>query len=162
MIPIEIATMTYEAQTSPKFAVLRVVGPLTYSTLERVENDFDFHLPKCRGKLTVLDLAQTPYISSTGWSFLLLAYTRVRAIGGELLLSSMNPEVLLIYEMLDFGTFIRNCSNMEEARVLCSEPTAARVKGEPGMADPAWARATKEKARASVPDRARRRPGRNN
>jgi anti-anti-sigma factor len=156
MINTDKAYLDFESQSLPGIAVLRIAGPLTIFTLENVEKEIDMLLSKCRGKKLVMDLSQTPYVSSTGWSFFLQCHARLRAMEGELLLAGMNSDVFMGFELLDFGQFIRYFPNVDSAMSFCQTLSAAGAHGEDPQAVPDRVRHPKKGWRLLVP--ARRRP----
>lgn len=159
MIPADRAQITFLSHTSTEAVLFRLSGSLTISTLEKVEQDFDLHLPKCPGKKVIMDLSQAPFVSSTGWSFFLYTHARLRAMEGELLLAGMKPEILMIFEMLDFGNFMRHFPTVAEALTYSRSLSAAGKSGEPVPAVPEMARPPKKGWRALIPSPARRRLG---
>jgi anti-anti-sigma factor len=155
MINTDKATLGFEAQSLPGIVVLRIVGPLTLFTLENAEKDIDVLLSKCQGKKLVVDLSQSPYVSSTGWSFFLQCHARLRAMGGKLLLAGMNSDVFMGFELLDFVQFIRYFPNVASALSFCQTLSAAGVHGEVPQAVTDQVRRPQKGWRALIPARRR-------
>ena len=63
----------------------------------------------------VVDLKDVNYISSAGWGVFISEIKRIRAQKGDLILSGMTPEVMEIFELLGFDTFLKAFPNVESA-----------------------------------------------
>ncbi len=150
------AYLGFESQSSPNTVILRIVGSLTIFTLEHLDKEIDVLISQCQGKKLVMDLSQTPYVSSTGWSLILQSHARLRAMEGELLLAGMNPEVFMVFELLDFGQFMRHFPDVDNALRSSQTLSAAGAHGEDPRAESDRVRRPKKGLRALVP--ARRRP----
>ncbi len=86
----------------PDFITLRIKGDVNISTLNQVEKSLDSIFTSCRGKRILFDLTETSYVSSSGWSLLLIAYKRIQDMGGRFLLTGMNTEIYYAFELLEF------------------------------------------------------------
>jgi anti-anti-sigma factor len=86
----------------PEFITLRIRGEVNIGTLEHIEKNLESIFGTCGGKKILLDLTETNYVSSSGWSLFLIAYKRIHDLGGKFLLTGMNAEVYNAFELLEF------------------------------------------------------------
>lgn len=98
----------------PDVAILRLKGILYASTLAQFDKAFQSALVVSKKKM-VFDLGDTTYISSGGWSMLLVCQQRVKEAGGDILLAGMKPEVHDAFELLEYDKVLRLFTNTEEA-----------------------------------------------
>jgi anti-sigma B factor antagonist len=74
--------------------ILRLVGPLTMSTLSPFENA----VRRIDGNV-ILDLSHVPYVDSAGLGALVGAYTSYHKAGRSMVLSGVNDRVLKLLEI---------------------------------------------------------------
>jgi anti-anti-sigma factor len=55
----------------------------------------------------IFDLTETSYVSTAGWSVFLTALQQIRSQGGDILLARVKPEVVDIFEALDFQSHVQ-------------------------------------------------------
>jgi anti-anti-sigma factor len=108
------AVIDYNTQY-PDFITLRVTGEVRIHTLEPIEKHLENLYPVCKGKKVLLDLTETGYVSSNGWSLFLIAHKRVQEAGGRFLLAGMNTDVQNAFELLEFQEFMENYPSPAEA-----------------------------------------------
>ncbi len=69
----------------------------------------------CRGKKVLFDLTETNYVNSSGWRVFLVAYKRIKDLGGKFLLTGMNEDVYNTFELLEFQSFMTYYPDNAEA-----------------------------------------------
>jgi anti-anti-sigma factor len=99
----------------PEFITLRISGNFLIGGLPRMEKALESLYEISLGKKVIFDLTETLYFNSTGWSLFLTAYKRLKAQNSELVLAGMNPDVLNVFEILEFGRFIRHYADIQTA-----------------------------------------------
>ncbi|GEM_PF-5584612 len=109
-----IVNIGYDNQY-PDFIHLWVKGELRIGSSEPLEQDLEQIYPVCKGKKVLFDLTQVTFVSSTGWSLLLVACKRTVENGGRFLLTGMNTEVRNAFELLEFQEFMENYPSPAEA-----------------------------------------------
>lgn len=98
----------------PDVVTLRIKGIVYASTLVQLDKAFQTALAGSKKKM-IFDLSETNYISSGGWSMLLVCLQRVKEAGGDILLAGMKPEVHDAFELLEYNKVMRLFANAEEA-----------------------------------------------
>ena len=98
----------------PDVANLRIKGILYANTLPQFDKAFQAVLAGSKKKM-IFDLSETNYISSGGWSMLLVCLQRAKEAGGDILLAGMKPEVHDAFELLEYDKVMRLFTNAEEA-----------------------------------------------
>ncbi len=68
-----------------------------------------------RPRRFVLDLAEVPYMDSSGVGTLVEVFRRVSAYKGKMILVGMSSRVRSIFEITKLDKFFTICDNMEEA-----------------------------------------------
>jgi anti-sigma B factor antagonist len=71
----------------------------------------------------VIDCAALQYVNSAGLKVFLLVAKRIEALGGELVVSSLLPNVLGIFKMIGFDKIIKTTGSREEALRALGVPT---------------------------------------
>ncbi len=89
-------------------------GRLDAVTVPALETVLKDHLDAGRGQI-VVDLSGVTYMSSSGLRALLRARKRAQAIEGDVILSSMNPRVREVFEMIGFTSLFRVFDRVDEA-----------------------------------------------
>jgi anti-anti-sigma factor len=112
--PAGISVLLYGHPSRMDITVLRVKGFIDTTTAPEFEKYFISALDEKKFKL-VIDLKETEYISSAGWGIFVSQLKRIRGAEGDLVLSGMNPDVLEIFELLEFDTFLKSYTDIEEA-----------------------------------------------
>ena len=98
----------------PDVVTLRIKGFIYANTLVQFDKVFQSVMAGSKKKM-IFDLSETNYISSGGWSMLLVCLQRVKESGGDILLSGMKPEVHDAFELLEYNKVMRLFPNAEEA-----------------------------------------------
>src|ERR1035437_5637840 len=63
----------------------------------------------------IIDLAGVDYISSAGWGIFISEIKNIRKNKGDLKLVNMKPEVMEIFELLDFTNILEYYKSLDEA-----------------------------------------------
>jgi len=63
----------------------------------------------------IVDMAQVNYVSSAGWGVFVGEIKAIRENGGDLKIVQMMPEVLDVFEMLEFNRILQHYDSIEEA-----------------------------------------------
>ena len=90
----------------PDFITFRIKGDINIGTVEHIEKNMEPIFTACRGKKVLFDLTETNYVNSSGWRVFLVAYRRIRELGGKFLLTGMNEDVYNTFELLEFQNFM--------------------------------------------------------
>ncbi len=107
---------------NPDVVLLRMTGFIHANTLVQIEQAIQAVLASTKKNL-IFDLAETNYISSGGWAFLITTFQRFRDQGGNFVLSGMKPEVHEAFELLEYNKVIRSFTNSEDALKRAFAPT---------------------------------------
>ena len=75
--------------------VLKLLGPLTLSTIFGFQNDFR----KMKPKVLILDLSETPYMDSAGLGLIINYVVGAQDEGRKLLLAGVNDRIKALFEM---------------------------------------------------------------
>jgi anti-sigma B factor antagonist len=75
--------------------ILRLVGPLTLSTMFGFQNEFRAAQPQ----VMIVDLSETPYMDSAGLGLIMNYYVSAMDHGRKLLLAGVNDRVKALFEM---------------------------------------------------------------
>jgi len=97
-------TFSVEVKNHPRYldiATFHVQGILYANTLVQFEKAFQGALASAKKNL-VIDLTETNYVSSGGWSMLLVSLKRVKEMGGTILLAGMKPEIHDAFELMEY------------------------------------------------------------
>jgi anti-sigma B factor antagonist len=63
----------------------------------------------------IIDLGEVDYISSAGWGIFISEIKNIRKNKGDLKLVNMKPEVMEIFELLDFTNILEYYKSLDEA-----------------------------------------------
>jgi anti-anti-sigma factor len=110
----------------PDVVTLRIKGFIYADTLVQMDQAIQSVLSSPQKKL-IFDLAETNYISSGGWAFLITAFQRFRDQGGDLVLAGMKSEVHDAFELLEYHKVIRLFANSEDALKQAFSPASNPV-----------------------------------
>jgi anti-anti-sigma factor len=75
--------------------ILRLVGPLTLSTMFGFQNEFRAATPK----VMIVDLSETTYMDSAGLGLIMNYYVSAMDHGRKLVLAGVNERVKALFEM---------------------------------------------------------------
>jgi anti-anti-sigma factor len=77
-------------------------------------------------RMIVVDCSALEYVNSAGLKVFLLAAKRLEPLSGKLVLCSLAPSVLMIFEMIGFTRIMKIVPSLDEAlRILRGEAPAA-------------------------------------
>jgi anti-anti-sigma factor len=91
----EPLTYTFTLGTSEGTTVLKLVGPLTISTMFGFQDKFRATTPQ----VMILDLSGTPYMDSAGLGLIMNYYVAAMDHGRKLLLCGVNERVVELFKM---------------------------------------------------------------
>lgn len=112
---MENISVTLSQSPHPKdVTALKVTGFLDTNTASVFEESFKSVLRDKKFKL-VIDLTEVEYISSAGWGLFVSEIKRIRSEGGDLILAGMSPNVLEVFELLNFNTILKFFPDVETA-----------------------------------------------
>ncbi len=94
--------------------LITVKGSLDTNTISEFDKNFQIALRDHQYKL-VVDLKDANYISSAGWGLFVSEIKRIRGENGDLVLSGMSPDVLEVFDLLQFSTILKFFPNVESA-----------------------------------------------
>lgn len=94
--------------------LLSVQGHIDTLTAPEFEKQFQGVLGDKKFKL-VVDLKEVDYISSAGWGIFISEIKRIRTQKGDLVLVGMRPDVLEVFELLEFNVILKSFPNVEAA-----------------------------------------------
>lgn len=86
----EPLTYSYTQGKSDGTMILRLVGPLTLSTMFGFQNEFRSKNPQ----VLILDFSETPYMDSAGLGLVMNYYVAAQDQGRKLLLAGVNERVV--------------------------------------------------------------------
>ncbi|MBN2072187.1 MAG: anti-sigma factor antagonist [Candidatus Krumholzibacteriota bacterium] len=108
-------------------AVIRVTGHLDSSSATDLENILESIYEEGVTKI-IVNLEKVSYISSGGWGIFTGRVKTLREGKGDVVLTSMSPEVFDIYELLGFQDIIMHFQTVGEAVGFISLPFEKRQK----------------------------------
>ncbi len=94
--------------------VVKCTGYIDTTTSSQLENKMAELLQKKNYKI-IMDLSEVDYISSAGWGIFISEIKNIRKNKGDLKLASMKPEVMEIFELLDFTNILEYYKTVDEA-----------------------------------------------
>ena len=103
-----------QAPQNKDITIITVQGFLDTTTAPEFEKLFKSALDEKKFKL-VIDLTKVDYISSAGWGLFVSEIKRIRNEGGDLVLAGMNPNVMEVFELLDFNSILKFFPDIEGA-----------------------------------------------
>jgi anti-anti-sigma factor len=91
--------------------VLKLVGPLTLSTIFGFQNEFRSNTPK----VLIVDLSESPYMDSAGLGLLMNYYVSAEHNGRKLLLAGVNHRIVAMLEMTKVHVVLKTFDTVEDA-----------------------------------------------
>jgi anti-anti-sigma factor len=107
----ELLTHTLVDGQSEGTKVLKLVGPLTLTTMFSFQNEFRAIKPQ----VLILDLSETPYMDSAGLGLIMNYYVSAEGSGRKMLLASVNERVLSLLEMTKVDKVLKSYPTAEAA-----------------------------------------------
>jgi len=102
-------------------SIVRVDGVIDTLTAVKLEEVLDRLLKRGRFNI-ILDLAGVDYISSAGWGIFISRIKEIRESKGDITLANMVPNVLEIYELLEFDNILNAFDNINSAKSSFGAP----------------------------------------
>ena len=103
-----------ESPFNKDVTLLTVNGSMDNNTISEFDKSFQSALRENRFKL-VVDLKNAHYISSAGWGLFVSEIKRIRFGNGDLVLAGMTPDVLDVFELLQFNSILKFFPDVETA-----------------------------------------------
>src|SRR5262249_35103680 len=91
----EPLTHSFTAGKREGTTILKLVGPLTISTMFGFQNE----LRAVKAEVLIIDLSETPYMDSAGLGFLMNSHVSAQDQGKKMLLAGVNDRVKSLFEM---------------------------------------------------------------
>ncbi len=126
-----ITVETNDYAGNKNITILSVKGFLDTTTAPELEKHLKHALLDKKFNL-IVELKDVDYISSAGWGIFISELKRIRTAKGDLVLSGMKPEVMEIFELLEFDSIMSSFANLESAalKAFANLPKTLRaVKG---------------------------------
>ncbi|MFH1943579.1 MAG: STAS domain-containing protein [bacterium] len=95
-------------------ALIQILGYVDTTTCQEVTKVIQELIGKKQYQI-VSDLGSVTYISSAGWGVFVGELKNIREKGGDLKIVRMSPEVLEVFEMLEFNRILNYYESIEEA-----------------------------------------------
>jgi anti-anti-sigma factor len=107
----EPLTYSFSQGQSDGTMVLKLVGPLTISTMFGFQDEFRSAKPE----VMILDLSETPYMDSAGLGLIMNYYVAAQDHGRKLLLAGVNDRVKALLEMTKVQGVLTSFPSVESA-----------------------------------------------
>ena len=91
----EPLTYSFTPGRSEGTMILRLIGPLTLSTMFGFQNEFRATTPQ----VMIVDMTEVPYIDSAGLGLIMNYHVAAQDQGRKLLLAGVNERVTALFEM---------------------------------------------------------------
>jgi len=95
-------------------ALFRVGGYVDTSTSPELQRSINQVIREGRTQI-IIDLGAVQYVSSAGWGVFVAEIRELREKGGDLKIVQMAPDVIEVFEMLEFNRILENYDSLEEA-----------------------------------------------
>jgi anti-sigma B factor antagonist len=100
--------------TKGDIKIVQCKGYIDTTTSSMLENAMG-ELIKNQFYKIIMDLGDVDYISSAGWGIFISEIKNIRKNKGDLKLVNMKPEVMEIFELLDFTNILEYYKSLDEA-----------------------------------------------
>ena len=110
-----------ESSRDDTISAVRVDGVIDTLTATQLEEVLDKLIKRGRFGI-ILDLAGVDYISSAGWGIFISRIKEIRDNSGDIKLANMVPNVLEIYELLEFDNILSSYESVNSARAAFGNP----------------------------------------
>ena len=107
----EPLTYSYTQGKSDGTMVLKLVGPLTLSTIFGFQNELRSMTPQ----VLILDFSETPYMDSAGLGLVMNSYVSAQDHGRKLLLAGVNERVIELFKMTRVQGVLQSFPTVEAA-----------------------------------------------
>jgi anti-sigma B factor antagonist len=106
--------LTINVSDKEDIKIISCKGFIDTTTSQTLENTLSDILKKQCYKI-IIDLSEVDYISSAGWGIFVSEIKNIRKNKGDLKLVNMKPEVMEIFELLDFTNILEYYKDVDEA-----------------------------------------------
>jgi len=104
-------TYSYTPGKGDGTMILKLVGPLTLSTMFGFQNEFRAKNPQ----VLILDFSETPYMDSAGLGLVMNYYVAAQDHGRKLLLAGVNERVVELFKMTRVQGVLTSFPSVAEA-----------------------------------------------
>jgi len=104
-------THSFSAGKRDGTTILKLVGPLTISTMFGFQNE----LRAVKADVLIIDLSETPYMDSAGLGLIMNSHVSAQDRGGKLLLAGVNERVTSLFVMTKVDGVLTSFSSVAEA-----------------------------------------------
>jgi anti-sigma B factor antagonist len=91
--------------------VLKLVGPLTISTMFGFQNELRSTTPQ----VLIVDLSEVPYMDSAGLGLIMNSHVSALDHGRKLILAGVNERILALFDMTKVKSVLTRFATVEEA-----------------------------------------------
>ncbi len=109
--PLIVETITGKAEGT---RILRLTGPLTLLNFFALQQE----LAKEHTPVTILDLAEVPYMDSAGMGAIIIHFVSAQRRGHKVIASGVNFRVLELFKLTKVDSLIPLTASVEEAELL--------------------------------------------
>lgn len=95
--------------------IIRLSGRIDATTAPGMEEELSSGIEEGT-RAMIIDLEAVEYMSSAGLRVLLSALKKMRLVGGEMRLSSLQPHVREVFEMTGFSRLFTICADIGDAQ----------------------------------------------
>ncbi len=99
---------------SPDTFLIKVGGYVDTTTSQELDRTLEDLLKKEVNRF-IIDLEDVDYISSAGWGIFISEIKAIRRKGGDIKLVKMAPDVLEVFELLEFHRILKSYDSVDEA-----------------------------------------------
>ncbi len=103
-----------EQGAAAQISEIRLDGVIDTITAAELEEVIDSLLKRQRHRI-IIDLAGVDYISSAGWGIFISHIKDVRSHEGDIKLANMVPDVLEVFELLEFNNVLKAFPSVQSA-----------------------------------------------
>jgi anti-anti-sigma factor len=107
----EPLTHSFTAGQRDGTTILKLVGPLTISTMFGFQNE----LRAVKADVLIVDLSETPYVDSAGLGLIMNSHVSAQDHGRKLLLAGVNDRVKALFEMTKVHAVLKIFPSVAEA-----------------------------------------------
>lgn len=107
----EPLSYSFSQGKSDGMTILKLVGPLTISTMFGFQDEFRAKTPE----VMIVDLSETTYMDSAGLGLIMNYYVAAADHGRKLLLAGMNERVKALMEMTKVSGVLQSFPSVEAA-----------------------------------------------
>ena len=79
--------------------ILKIHGDIDHHSAKTLREEIDSHIYLYRASTVLLDLSEIDFMDSSGLGLILGRYTKIKELGGKLVITDPNPGVMKILEL---------------------------------------------------------------